>query len=77
MSHRLQVLIPAELDAQLTKAAQRSRMSKGAWVRRALQKTVDRSGYSASGNPVERLASLDAPTADIDQMLTEIESGRI
>ncbi len=77
MSHRLQVLIPAELDAQLTKAAQRSRMSKGAWVRRALQKTVDRSGYSTPGDPVERLASLDAPTADIDQMLTEIESGRI
>jgi hypothetical protein len=77
MSHRLQVLIPAELDAQLTKAAQRSRMSKGAWVRRALQKTVDRSGYSTPGDPVERLAALDAPTGDIDQMLTEIESGRI
>lgn len=77
MSHRLQVLIPPELDAQLAKAAQRSRLSKGAWVRRALQKAVDRSGYSASGDPVEMLASLDAPTADIDQMLTEIESGRV
>lgn len=77
MSHRLQVLIPPELDAQLAKAAARSRVSKGAWVRRVLQKAVDRSGYSTQGDPVKRLASLDAPTADIDQMLTEIESGRI
>jgi hypothetical protein len=35
MNHRLQVLIPEELDVQLRKAAQRSRVSKGEWVRRA------------------------------------------
>ena len=77
MSHRLQVLIPPELDASLEKAAQRSRMSKGAWVRNALQEALDRSGHSASGDPVARLASLGAPTADIDRMLEEIESGRV
>jgi hypothetical protein len=33
MSHRLQVLIPPELDAKLAKAAQRGRVSKGEWVR--------------------------------------------
>jgi len=28
------------------------------------------------GDPLDRLASLDAPTADIQQMLSEIEAGR-
>jgi hypothetical protein len=67
MSHRLQVLIPDELDMQLRNAARRNRVSKGEWVRRALRQSVD---------PVARLASLDAPTAEIKQMLSEIEGGR-
>ncbi len=77
MSHRLQVLIPPELDAKLEKAAQRSSVSKGAWVRTALQAALDRSGHLAGGDAVARLAALDAPTADIDQMLAEIEAGRV
>ena len=77
MSHRLQVLIPPELDAKLEKAAQRSRMSKGAWVRTALQSALDRAGHLAGGDSVGRLAALDAPTADIDRMLAEIEAGRV
>lgn len=77
MSHRLQVLISPELDAQLSKAAQRSSMSKGEWVRRALEESLRRSGTGGSGSdPVARLGKLNAPTADIDQMLAEIESGR-
>jgi hypothetical protein len=67
MSRRLEVLIPEELDMQLRKAAQRSRVSKSEWVRRALRRSVD---------PVARLASLNAPTADIEQMLSEIGCGR-
>jgi hypothetical protein len=67
MSHRLQVLIPEELDMQLRKAAHGTHVSKSAWVRRTLRRSVD---------PVERLASLNAPAADIEQMLSEIESGR-
>ena len=67
MSHRLQVLIPEDLDMQLRKAALRNRVSKGEWVRRALRQSVD---------PVARLASLNAPTGNIEQMLSEIESGR-
>jgi hypothetical protein len=77
MSHRLQVLIPPQLDAQLDKAAQRSRMSKGEWVRRTLQEAL---AHPATGrttsDPLLRLASLDAPTADMEQMLSEIEAGR-
>lgn len=77
MSRRLQVLIPPELDENLEKAAQRSSMSKGAWVRIALQAALDRSGHSAGDDAVERLAALDAPTSDIDQMLVEIDAGRL
>jgi hypothetical protein len=77
MSHRLQVLIPPELDAQLSKAAQRNRMSKGEWVRRALEESLRRGGKGvSSSDPVARLGKLSAPTADIDQMLAEIEAGR-
>jgi hypothetical protein len=77
MSHRLQVLIPPELDAELRKAAQRSRMSKGEWVRRVLQESLHRpeKGRTIS-DPLVRLESLGAPTGDIDRMLSEIDSGR-
>jgi hypothetical protein len=76
MSHRLQVLIPEDLDMQLRKAAQRNRVSKGEWVRRALRQSVIPAKTGKASDPVARLASLEAPTADIEQMLSEIESGR-
>ena len=76
MSHRLQVLIPPELDAKLTKAAQRGRVSKGEWVRRVLQESLRTSGSQGSSDPLARLQSLNAPTADIEQMLREIEAER-
>jgi hypothetical protein len=77
MSYRLQVLIPPQLDAQLRKAAQRSRVSKGEWVRRVLQESLARPAKGAgASDPLARLASLCAPTADIERMLSEIEAGR-
>lgn len=77
MSHRLQVLIPPELDAQLRKAAQRSRVSKGEWVRRVLQESVRKTATGrAMSDPLARLESLGAPTADIEGMLSEIDAGR-
>lgn len=77
MSHRLQVLISPELDAQLEKAAQRSRVSKGEWVRRALRDVLQRTrGRKAPADPLARLESLSAPTGDIQQMLAEIDAGR-
>jgi len=76
VSHRLQVLIPPELDAQLRKAAQGSRMSKGEWVRRVLQESLRRPGKSRTVDPLVRLESLGAPTGDIDRILSEIDSGR-
>jgi hypothetical protein len=77
MSHRLQVLIPKDLDARLRKAAQRKRMSKGELVRRALEESLRRSGQSEeASDPLSRLGKLGAPTADIEQMIAEIDAGR-
>lgn len=72
MSHRLQVLIPEELDARVTKAAQRNRVSKGAWVRAVIENALETKSLSS----VERMSRLNAPTADIEQMLADIEAGR-
>ena len=74
MSHRLQVLISKELNTRITRAAQRKRMSKGEWVRRALEENLRRGGDRS--DPLERLRALNGPTADIEQMLAEIEAGR-
>ena len=75
MSHRLQVLIPQGLDARLRKAAQRKRVSRGEWVRRAIERSLK--DERSVPDPLERLERLGAPTADIEQMLAEIEAGRI
>jgi hypothetical protein len=75
MSHRLQVLIPEELEGRLRKAAGRLRLSKGEWVRSAIEEKLGREA-SVSRNPLAALSSLNAPTADIEVMLSEIEAGR-
>ena len=77
MSYRLQVLIPEELNARVAKAAQRTRMSKGAWVRGAMERALDGSRLHDRGvDPLARLQALNAPTADIRQMNLEIDNGR-
>ena len=77
MSHRLQVLIPKGLDARIRKAAGRERISKGEWVRRAIEAALRQGTDVGRGaDPLHRLAMLDAPTGDIDQMIGEIEDGR-
>ena len=74
MSHRLQVLIPKALDAAIRKASQRQRCSKGEWVRRAIEGALGRE--TPNDDPLATLFSLNAPSADIDEMLEQIESGR-
>ena len=77
MSHRLQLLVPEDLDGRIQKAARRLNMSKGEWVRRAVRSALKRqAGDEQPADPVEGLATLDAPTGDIEQMLTEIKVGR-
>jgi hypothetical protein len=76
MSYRLQVLIPEDLHSHIRKAAQRGGVSKGEWVRRAiddaLHRHIDESG--ASGDLVARLAALNTPTADLETMMSESEA---
>ena len=74
MSNRLQVLISASLDARLRKAAQRNRLSKGEWVRRAIERQLEDPRLPA--DPLVTLAALGGPTGDVEQMLAEIEAGR-
>ncbi len=74
MSIRLQVIVPAELDRTVRHAARRRRLSTSAWVRQAIERQL--AAERPAEDPLERLASLGAPTADIDRMLLEIESGR-
>jgi len=72
---RLQILIPPDLDAELRKSAQRQGISTGEFVRRAIRNSLPQS-KSKDQDPIARLASLGAPTGDIEQMLGEIERGR-
>ena len=76
MSHRLQVLIPEELDSRLRKAASRSRVSKGEWVRQAIQSALEGSEGGAAIDPLAHLGSLCGPTGDIEDILAEIDAGR-
>jgi hypothetical protein len=77
MSHRLHVLISPQLDARLRMAAQRNRVSKAEWVRRALEASMKPRGKGEPHpDPVARLSSLRAPAANIKRLLAQIEAGR-
>lgn len=54
------------------------RLSKGEWVRRAIEHVLRHGASHPAGSmdPLTRLAALNGPTADIEQMIDEIESGR-
>jgi hypothetical protein len=78
MSKRLQVLLPEPEMAEIQKLAKRERVTVGEWVRRALREArLNRS----PAEPKSRLESLreaakySFPTADIDQMLAEVDRG--
>jgi hypothetical protein len=52
-------------------------MSNGEWVRRILQESVRKLAKGrALSDPLIRLESLGAPTADIEGMLSEIDAWR-
>jgi hypothetical protein len=67
------VLIPPGLDTRIRKAASRERLTKGEWVRRAIERAL---ADNRDADALDRLSRLGAPTGDIDQMLAEIEAGR-
>ncbi|MCH7856572.1 MAG: ribbon-helix-helix protein, CopG family [Gemmatimonadetes bacterium] len=76
MSNRLQILVSKKLDSRLRKAADREQVSMGEWVRRAIEERLEQRAAALPDDPLAALQGLCAPTADIDDMLAEIECGR-
>jgi hypothetical protein len=78
MSKRLQVVLDdKELD-EIRRAARKVRMTTAEWVRQALRKAqrAEPRGDAKTKLAVVRAAAEHTfPTADIDQMLQEIERG--
>lgn len=78
MSKRLQVLLDEVELAEIRKTARRNRMTTAEWVRQALRAARRREpgGDAKKKLDVVRAAAAHAfPTADIGQMLAEIERG--
>ena len=80
MSTRLQVILSEHEAASLKELAAREGVSVSEWVRRSLREASRR---QTSGKSEERLAAISVgaaysfPTADIDDMLAEIERGYV
>jgi hypothetical protein len=78
MSKRLQVLLADQEMADIQLLARRERLTVGEWVRRTLREARTRQSV---GDPAPKLKAIrraveySFPTADIDQMLREIEQG--
>jgi len=78
MSKRLQVLLDEEDLAQIQRAARRHRMTTAEWVRQALRTARRAEPRSDAGKKlavVRAAARHSFPTADITEMLKEIEQG--
>lgn len=80
MTQRLQVLLEEDEFEEIRRIAKRHRMTVAEWVRQALRVARADEPYA---EPKRKLAVLresargDYPTADIDQMLAEIERGQL
>lgn len=78
MSKRLQVIFDDEELADLQRVAKRNHMTTSEWVRQVVRKAQRNEGR---GDPKKKLAAVRRaaehafPTADVDQMLAEIERG--
>jgi hypothetical protein len=78
MSKRLQVLLPDPEFRRLRQVAKRSRMTVAEWVRQALRAAWRKEpsrGKQEKLQAIREAAAHQGPTADIEQMLREIEQG--
>ena len=78
MSKRLQVLLPDQEMLEIQRLAKRQGLTVGEWVRRMLREA--RAGRPAIEpetklKAVRQGAKYSFPTADLEQMLREIERG--
>jgi hypothetical protein len=78
MSKRLQVLLSEQEMTDIQRIARRERLTVGEWVRRTLREARAQKSLhdpEAKLKAIRRGAELSFPTADIKQMLSEIERG--
>ena len=78
MARRLQVLLEDEEFEEIRRIAHRRRMSMSEWVRQALRQ-ARRDSHAAIESKLVAITTAtrhQGPTADIDQMLKEIDAGR-
>jgi hypothetical protein len=78
MAKRLQVLLDEAEMRDLRRIARAHRMTVAEWVRQALRAAARRAPSSDAGRKLEAIragARHAFPTADIDQMLADIERG--
>jgi hypothetical protein len=78
MSKRLQVILDDEELLEIQRIAELKQMTVAEWVRQTLR--AARKGES-TGDPTSKLAAIRAaarhsfPTADVDEMMGQIEAG--
>jgi hypothetical protein len=75
---RLQVVVDEAEMREIRRTARRERLTVSEWVRRCLREARRRRPSREAGGKLEAVraaARHGFPTADIDQMLAEIESG--
>lgn len=79
MSRRLQVLLDPDEWEELREIARRHRTTVSEWVRRTLREAREREprgDLDMKLRSVRAAARHEFPTADVEQMLEEIERGR-
>jgi hypothetical protein len=78
VSKRLQVLLPDQEMTEIQRFARREKLTVGEWVRRMLRDARMRQPVNepeAKLKAVRKAAQHSFPTADIEQMVSEIEQG--
>jgi hypothetical protein len=78
MSKRLQVLLEEAELAEIQAVARQRRMTVAEWVRQALRRAREEDPLTNTRHKLEAVrvaAGYSFPTADVDQMLAEIERG--
>ena len=78
MSKRLQVLLPDSDMEEIRRLARREQLTVGEWVRRTLREARSRKPVHEPHlklKAVRKAAAYSFPTADMEQMLAEIERG--
>jgi len=78
MTKRLQVLLQDPEYRDIQRIARSRRMTLAAWVRQALDRARQREPLGDAGKKLQVIRAAvkhEFPTADIDRMLAEIETG--